>query len=89
MAAKKIIGYKRISYDRKKDGHHVEGLSLYLSEPIDNDGMGVQAENIYLSQQFLDGLTFKPEIGMLINVFYNRRGNIEAVNFVDKEIEIE
>lgn len=78
MARKWIVeGFKPVSYQSKKTGRQVEGVSIYLSsDPITPDITGKEVKEIYLSKQ---ASAYSPAIGDQVNVFYNDRGYIDDV----------
>lgn len=71
-----VMGVKRICYDRKKDGAHVEGIELHYSFPSKNiEGVGV--DNCFIGQTIIEnegGVIPKP--GDEIELMYNKWGRV-------------
>lgn len=71
-----VIGYKPISYTRKSDQKHIEGVEVYLAaDPEDDRVVGREAMAVYLSREkahYRD-----PEIGDIVRLSYNRFGRVE------------
>lgn len=72
-----VEGFKNISYQSRKTGRQVEGVTIYLSaEPITPDVSGREVKEIYLSKQ---SSAYTPVVGDTVNVFYNERGYIDDI----------
>jgi len=58
-----------------KDGSEVDGLSLYLAEPIPPDqGEGEAVERVFFSKAKLATFGYTPKIDDEVEVLYNRYG---------------
>lgn len=69
-----VIGHKRIDY-KKGNGKEVHGCEVYLQAHDPDEGVeGVQAEAVYLSDNYS---TFAPEIGLIVRKSYNQWGRVE------------
>lgn len=74
----KVLGIKKVSYDRKKDGQHIEGIEIHYSYPSKNiDGVGV--ETAFVGQTVVEqegGII--PVPGDEIELSYNRWGRVSG-----------
>lgn len=94
---KKIVGYKRIDYN-KKDGTNVKGYTLYViddnkenNELIDKTIEGLATDNFYCNDEVFDYIvkTLKSHGQDLLNsefsdYRYNRFGRVCGVLFLDE-----
>lgn len=72
----KVVGFKPVEYDRKKDGKHVKGTTLYVIDKEDRPGVvGFQCTELWVSQN----CTYAPVIGDNVRIFFNRFGSVEDV----------
>lgn len=72
----KVIGFKPVEYDRKKDGKHVKGTTLYVIDEEDRPGVvGFQCMELWVSQN----CTYAPVVGDNVRIFFNRYGSVEDV----------
>lgn len=70
----RVIGYKRVKFTTK-DGTEIDGISLYLGEPIpSNLGEGESVDRIFFSAEKLRNFSYRPQLDDEIEVFYNRYG---------------
>jgi len=74
----KVIGFTRNSFVGR-DGNNINGINLYVSHPIVNNGEGVSVENIYLSDAKLSRCGYSPKIGDEVQVYFNRYGKVEMI----------
>lgn len=83
----KIIGTVTTSFTAK-DGKEINGMSIYVSEPIDAQrGHGESAEKVFLSTDRVKALPFKLEIGMAVEVLYNKFGKVKEVRSLDPAVD--
>lgn len=72
----KVIGIKKVSYNRKSDGQHIEGMEIhysYISKNIDGEGV----ETAFVGQTVIEnegGIV--PVPGDEIDLSYNRFGRV-------------
>lgn len=72
----KIVGFKNVHYTSRKTNKPVSGIELYIvSDPTTPDITGVEARVIWVSSR----VSFVPAIGADVNIFYDDRGNVEAI----------
>lgn len=71
----KVIGIQHSEFDTR-DGKHVSGMFLYLSE-VRNNVEGVATERIFLSNAKVGD--YPPMIGDEIKVNYNRFGKVDNI----------
>lgn len=72
----KIIGIRKVSYNRKQDGAHVEGVELTYTYPAKNVE-GVRADTAFISQRTIeDNGGFYPQLGDEVDFVYNRFGKV-------------
>lgn len=74
----KVIGYSFSEFDTK-DGGHVSGCFLYLTEERRNV-TGVASERIFLSNAKLGG--YKPSIGDEVRPYYNKYGKVDFLELL-------
>lgn len=78
----KIVGVKKIDYNRKSDGARITGVELhYVYESKNIEGVGCDRAFIseYNLENNLAGLV--PEVGTEVEFVYNRFGKIAGFNF--------
>lgn len=72
----KVIGFKSVEYDRKKDGKHVKGTTLYVIDKESRPNIqGFQCMELWLSQN----VAYVPAVGDTVRIYFNRYGGIEDV----------
>lgn len=70
-----VVGFKSISYNRKSDGKHIEGMEVYLtSDPEDDRVIGKEAMAVYLNKE---RSCYSPKIGDVVRLCYNRYGRVD------------
>lgn len=70
-----VTGIKKVDYVSKKTGRPVKGYTLWLSyERQDVDGFA--CDEVYVS---IERISEVPQLGDLVNVYYNRFGSVESV----------
>lgn len=75
-----VIGYKRIDY-KKGNGKEVHGCEIYLQAHEPDEGVeGVQAEAVYLSDNYS---TLAPEVGQIVRKVFNQWGRVEDLVFIE------
>lgn len=74
----KVIGIQSSSFDTK-DGKHISGKFLFLSEERSNV-IGVATERIFLTDDKLSG--YSPALGDDIKPYYNRFGKVDFVELL-------
>lgn len=83
----KIIGIVNTSFTAK-DGTEINGTNLYLTELIDKKkGQGESAEKIFLSANRVKDIPFKLEVGMDVEVLYNRFGKVKELRLIDPDVD--
>lgn len=84
-----VLGYKKVEFE--KNGNFISGLRIYLSIPFaDGKGVGLSAENIFLSAKKLNEMGYSPNLGDKLELYYNRYGKVELVKQVpDADMIIE
>lgn len=82
----KIIGKANTSF-KAKDGTQVEGMTLYVTEPISREkGKGERADKIFLTTAKLFSLNFTPDVGNDVKIFYTRFGKVETLQLLDNDV---
>lgn len=78
----KVIGIKPVSYNRKSDGNHIEGVEIhytYTSKNIE----GVGCDRAFISSGALDRMGGEvPAIGAEIEFVYNRFGKVAGFTVI-------
>lgn len=76
-----VLGIKRISYDRKKDGQHIEGIEIHYTYQAKNiEGLGV--ETAFVGQTIVEEAGMVPRPGDEIKLSYNRFGRVNGYEIV-------
>lgn len=76
-----VLGYKKVEFE--KNGNFISGFRIYLSIPFaDGKGVGLSAENIFLSSKKLNEMGYSPNLGDKLDLYYNRYGKVELVKLV-------
>lgn len=79
-----IVGTRNVSF-KGKDGSPVEGTKLYLTGPMEPDrGVGLETEEIFLSTAKKANLSFALEVGIEVEVVYNKYGKVETLKLLSK-----
>lgn len=77
----KVVGIQLIDYVSKKTGNPVKGVTLHTLCK-DSQVNGEMASQVFVSDQLgIEGLLSVP-IGSTVDIEYNNRGYVCAVNFV-------
>ena len=72
-----IIGIEEVSYTSKKDNSLVEGVRVFLSEPV-RAGQGVRVEDVFVSRRKLQTFDQPIRMGDDVTPFYNKFGSFEG-----------
>lgn len=77
----KIIGIRQVSYNRKSDNSHVEGVELTYTYPRKNT-VGVCADTAFISKVVIDELGgILPNLEDDVEFTYNRYGKVAGWSF--------
>lgn len=78
----KVIGIKPVSYNRKSDGQHIEGVEIHYTFPAKSiEGLG--CDRAFISSSALQQIGGEvPDVGAEIDFIYNRFGKVAG--FVNK-----
>ena len=78
-----IVGVEKVRFTGS-DGTEISGITLYYTEALDpTRGTGQFAGKLFLTTARLAALDYKPAVGQTVEVLYDRRGKVKAVNVVD------
>lgn len=78
-----IVGVEKVKFTGS-DGTEISGITLYYTEALDpTRGTGQFAGKLFLTTARLAALDYKPAVGQTVEVLYDRRGKVKAVNVVD------
>lgn len=87
-----IRGLKPSSF-KTKDEQQIRGVRVFTGSPITSKGgSGEEPESFFLTDEKLSALDFVPEVGMDIEILYNRFGKVKTIIRVNSDndfIEIE
>lgn len=75
----KLIGMRRFSYTRKKDGQTIDACNLYLVSPGGKDVVGEMCEAVFCKSEVVPK---NLKVGDNLRVLYNRFGSVEAIETV-------
>ena len=83
-----IIGKRPYNFT-PADGNKVEGMNLFLTEPMTTPGAeGMSAERIFVSKHKLAALDFVPSVGQHVDVLYNRYGKVVTLKLIgDQDVD--
>lgn len=85
----KIVGKIDSSFKPKDSETTVEGTTFYTTEAIDpKRGVGLSTDRFFLSKNKLSSLDFSPEVGMEVELFYNKYGKVAVLKEVDPLIDL-
>ncbi len=73
-----IIGVNRVDYTSRKSGRPVKGWQIHTKEPVNGTYDGYRYEAIYVSDVAW-GDHAAPAVGEMIELVYNRYGQVSAV----------
>lgn len=74
----RVIGLRKVNF-KANDGQMIQGLSIYVTFPIERDGTGDAADKLFLSASKVEALQQIPQVGDDINVTYNRYGKVDSI----------
>lgn len=72
-----IIGIEEVSYTSKKDGNLVEGVRVFMAEPVQR-GTGVKVTDAFVSRKKLQTFEEPIKLGDDVTPYYNRFGTFEG-----------
>jgi len=75
-----VIGFKEVSFIPDGEVNAIEGYTVYCTSSDDTKVTGVSCEHFFVSKQKAHNNNFKPEIGQLIDVYYNKYRKIDKIN---------
>ena len=79
-----IIGITHSSFLPKDSTIPIEGSTIHVTEPIDpKRGTGKSAEHFFLTKAKLADLSFTPDVGMEVEVLFNRYGRVSSLKLLD------
>lgn len=74
----KVIGLRKVDF-KATDGSLIQGLSIYVTFPIEKGGTGLAADKLFLSASKVEMLEQLPQVGDEIDVTYNRWGKVDKI----------
>ena len=77
----RVIGLRQVDF-KAQDGNKVQGLSVYVTFPIEENGTGEACDKLFLSASKVVMMEKIPQVGDEINVTYNRWGKVQDVTIV-------
>lgn len=83
-----ILGVRRVQYMSRKTGNPVSGYTLFVSEDDVPEVVGVQTDNVFLSDAnaapFVSQFKALPDmLGLKIEVAYNKFGSATGVKLAE------
>lgn len=79
----KIVGVAPVEFTTD-DGKAISGKTIYYTEPLEPEhGQGSFAGKLFLSSARLAALDYAPAVGQEVELLYDRKGKVKAVNVVD------
>lgn len=75
-----VVGFRIVSFKDEKTGKDVEGFTLFLTRPADNDKVtGLITEKIFISAAYVE---YVPTLNDKIVLHYNKYGKISSVQVI-------
>lgn len=74
----RVIGLRKVDF-KATDGSLIQGLSIYVTFPIEKDGTGDAADKLFLSSSKVEMMDQLPSVGDQIDVTYNRWGKVDKI----------
>lgn len=76
----RIVGYRKSDFTAK-DGREVKGYNVFTEEEIASNGVGVQCDKLYLSEQKVAtmGLNLDDLVEKEVVISYNRWGKVSDI----------
>ncbi len=82
-----VLGIQDVNF-KGRDGQPVEGKTVFLAQKIPAQrGRGQSAERIFLSTAKLTELGFVLDVGMSVEVLYNRYGKVHTLRRLDNPLD--
>lgn len=78
-----IVGYRDVSFKDNDSGREVNGKTYFFTCKQDHV-VGVMAGKLFCSAQLLADLSYKPEVGDEVMVYYNRYGKVSSFSKLSK-----
>lgn len=79
---KTLVGYKRLEGKSKKTGKDYKAWLFFLQFES-QDVYGYETEDIYIDDTKLN---FTPEVGMTLDIRYNKNGYLEDIYPIDEKV---
>lgn len=77
----RVIGLRQVDF-KATDGSKIQGLSIYVTFPIEKDGTGDASDKLFLSASKVVMMEKIPQVGDEINVTYNRWGKVDTITII-------
>mgnify|MGYP001085767332 CR=1 FL=1 len=76
----KVIGFRKSQF-KGNDGDMVKGMNIFVTYPSEK-GEGEECERLYLTEQRLSEIGYKPAVGDEIKPEYNRFGKVSGLELL-------
>lgn len=73
----KIIGIRPSSFTGN-DGVQVNGLNIYMTEPLEK-GEGLEALRVFVTADKVSNWPYRPKVGDEVEIIYNRYGKCAEI----------
>ena len=85
----RVLGIKRIDFT-DNSGRAVKGLRFYASQPmVPSRGEGVEVISEFIGQEKMEAMGIQLELGMDIELNYNKRGRLIGIRVLEDYLEVE
>ena len=75
-----VIGFRKTSFTAKDTNETISGYNIYIIEDIDpRSGEGQSAERLFMTSEKLIACGYKPSLGDIVKVEYNRYGKLTGI----------
>ena len=72
-----VDGYREVSFTDPKTNKDIEGFTLFLSRPAQDDKLiGRECQKLFISSEYVD---YTPTLGEEIMLLYNRYGKVGSI----------
>lgn len=84
----KIVGIIKTSFIPKDSKVPVEGLSVYVTEPINpKRGEGVSTDHFFLDKDKVSALNFTVSLNQEVEILYTKWGKVGSLRLIDEELD--
>jgi|GEM_PF-1316605 len=84
-----ILGHKPTTFKPKDSDTEIHGTTFYTAEDFaKGSGEGKRSGHFFLSDAKASRLAYIPDVGDVVEIYYNRYGSIESFRQVDEVVDL-